>query len=136
MIHSASTSKCASWNSFNGLLKRTQAAQKVQSRQHRSSTTAQALKEEDSVDNGRKSEASLATAAGRTRVPSRKVSSPNNVAMLPGRAAPAGAPYHQGTSQYKGVSWSDRSKKWRAQLWHGHKVCTSAVHLVCQLSLA
>lgn len=39
-----------------------------------------------------------------------------------GRAAPAGFPYHQGTSQFKGVSWSERSRKWRAQLWFGSKV--------------
>jgi hypothetical protein len=30
--------------------------------------------------------------------------------------------YHQGTSQFKGVSWAERSKKWRAQLWFGNKV--------------
>lgn len=40
-----------------------------------------------------------------------------------GRAAPAGFAYHQGTSQFKGVSWSERSRKWRAQLWFGAKVC-------------
>ena len=39
-----------------------------------------------------------------------------------GRAAPAGFAYHQGTSQFKGVSWSERSRKWRAQLWFGAKV--------------
>jgi hypothetical protein len=56
------------------------------------------------------------------RVPSRRVSSPTNAAAHSGRAAPPGFPYHQGTSQYKGVSWSERSKKWRAQLWHENKV--------------
>lgn len=58
----------------------------------------------------------------RTRVPSRKVASPNNIAPLPGRAGRAGTPCHQGTSAYKGVSWSNRSRAWRAQLWHNNKV--------------
>jgi hypothetical protein len=38
---------------------------------------------------------------------------------------PTGFPYHQGTSRFKGVSWSERSKKWRAQLWFGGKVCAA-----------
>lgn len=61
--------------------------------------------------------------AGRVRVPSRRVASPTNAAAHTGRAAPPNFAYHQGTSQYKGVSWSERSRKWRAQLWHENKVC-------------
>lgn len=60
--------------------------------------------------------------AARVRVPSRRVTSPTNAAAHSGRAAPPSFAYHQGTSQYKGVSWSERSKKWRAQLWHENKV--------------
>ncbi|BDA43997.1 probable AP2-like ethylene-responsive transcription factor CRL5 [Coccomyxa sp. Obi] len=58
----------------------------------------------------------------RVRVPSRRVASPTNAAGHTGRAAPPNFAYHQGTSQYKGVSWSERSRKWRAQLWHENKV--------------
>ena len=47
-----------------------------------------------------------------------------------GRAAPASFPYHQGTSQFKGVSWSERSRKWRAQLWFGAKVCACILILI------
>lgn len=38
--------------------------------------------------------------------------------------------YHQGTSQFKGVSWAERSKKWRAQLWFGNKVLHSCLTFV------
>ena len=40
---------------------------------------------------------------------------------------PAMQVYHQGTSQFKGVSWAERSKKWRAQLWFGSKVLRSSL---------
>jgi len=40
--------------------------------------------------------------------------------------------YHQGTSQFKGVSWAERSKKWRAQLWFGNKVLPLLI--VCEWS--
>lgn len=29
---------------------------------------------------------------------------------------------HRGSSKFKGVSWSERSGKWRAQMWYGNKV--------------
>ena len=37
--------------------------------------------------------------------------------------APAAARLQsRGSSKYKGVSWSERSSKWRAQMWFGNKV--------------
>ena len=38
--------------------------------------------------------------------------------------------YHQGTSQFKGVSWAERSKKWRGQLWFGNKVLSSCLKFI------
>ena len=38
--------------------------------------------------------------------------------------------YHQGTSQFKGVSWAERSKKWRAQLWFGNKVLPPCLRFI------
>ena len=32
------------------------------------------------------------------------------------------------SSQFKGVSWSEASIKWRAQCWNGTKVCAHAVN--------
>ena len=34
----------------------------------------------------------------------------------------ADTPAKTGTSRYKGVSWSNRSRKWRAQLWFSNNV--------------
>eukprot|EP00884_Botryococcus_braunii_P009510 jgi/Botrbrau1/18560/Bobra.0367s0009.2 len=40
-----------------------------------------------------------------------------------GTGSPGGrSGIQRGTSKYKGVSWSERSHKWRAQLWHDNKV--------------
>ncbi len=73
--------------------------------------------------------------AGRVRVPSRRVASPTNAAVHTGRAAPPNFAYHQGTSQYKGVSWSERSRKWRAQLWHDNKVCSFPASPLAQMHI-
>ena len=42
------------------------------------------------------------------------------------------------SSQYKGVSWSERSSKWRAQMWYGNKVhpILSACMIIPYLALA
>ena len=41
---------------------------------------------------------------------------------------------YRGSSKYKGVSWSDRSSKWRAQMWFGNKVGTPAFRCHARLS--
>jgi hypothetical protein len=45
-----------------------------------------------------------------------------NAAANPAGATQRVAQASKGSSTYKGVSWSERSSKWRAQIWHGGRV--------------
>lgn len=58
-------------------------------------------------------------------VPSSRSTSPLPQSQGRKRARAAARPSRQpfrGSSKYKGVSWSERSCKWRAQMWFGNKV--------------